>query len=150
MSRYPFRAENYIWQCVDMIPPRDARALATSLQALREEDWFHWEWDNREEVVAFLRAEPSTRERKKTWQAPLHRARLALAAHHLGYLGVVVLERATSGFDRDGYREALGRAVDLALSVLERDNEHTWPFACRPPFAHWKALRWMPGEDLMD
>ena len=151
MSRYLYRAEMIAQESIDLVSELEADALSRALAEAGPQAWETWALENREEATAFLRAAPATRLRKKSWQNPALRARLALEAHRLGCLAVAVLYRGGSGYSGLGYREAVECAVSAAFYILAESQKRYWPWPCKPPFPEWIALRWSPDcEDDYD
>lgn len=151
MSSYYSRTVEHRDECLALVSLEDAKSLGKALQECGAAEWCAWEWDNREEAIAFLRAAPANRLRKKAWQDPATRARLALAAHNITRLATVVLDHAQAGFQGMECRVATEHDARLALCILEKAARRQWPFPCQPPFPEWKALRWNPDcEDDYD
>ena len=145
MSRYTSRARDYADECAAGLSRPEAEALSQKLREDGEEAWRAWESENRDEAIAFLHATPPMRLRKKAWLNLEYRSRLALAAYHLGYLGVILLDHSAGGFEGSTYRDATRDAAQIAVWLLDVAKNNVWPWDCKPPFRGWDAPRWSPS-----
>ena len=138
MSSYANEALNLAWECMETLDEAEIDSLRASLEASGVDEWNAWAADNREEALQFLCAEPAQRRRKKAWQDPARRARLALAAHRLARLAAVILS-TPAAYRGKSYRAAVRIAISHWWLLLDEAKRQEWPFPVECPFPEWEV-----------
>ncbi|MBI2512500.1 MAG: hypothetical protein HYV96_11005 [Opitutae bacterium] len=139
MSSYLAQAGWHAGELLEFFGQDDIEALRADLLNLGVDGWREWEIEHREEANGFLRATRAQREKKKRWQEPAHKRRLAFSAYWQARLAIAVLESAACCGPGGGYRETTAAAAMRAFSIAEA-LVWTWPFGDEPPF-DWTTAR---------
>lgn len=123
-------------ELVDSLSKDDIKALRESLADVGAEGWYAWFGRSLQHITAFISATPSERKRKKSWQEPVLRAQLTLAAIQHVQRAEAVLETLSSRMPPLGVRNRDMAAVcgELYLDILHYELK-PWPFPGRDPFA---------------
>jgi hypothetical protein len=142
LSKYTQSAWMIAGEFLAAVSSEDADALREDLLRMGEEGWHAWVAENHAAISGLLSTTPAQRAKRRDWNDPQLRPRIALAAHRQARLGALLLFAAEELQPGGGYR-------DMCESAARRAHENElagrwfWPFAGEPPFPYWE-----PPEDF--
>ena len=132
---YQQAARGHVRELIDYLSSAETDALREQCRNLGEKGWIKWFDENRAEVIAYVRATPSQRKRKKAWQDPDKKGLLVLSAIlHASRARSLLDGLANRLFDSgQSYRDMTALSGEVYLDVLLRDIPD-WPFPDPNPF----------------
>ena len=116
----------------------DADALTADILHLGEDGWYAWVAENQDSIFSLVSSPSAKIAKRRDWQDPTLRRRLAFAAYRTARLGGLTLCLADELLPGGGYRET----CELAARLRHEDDiaaRWTWPFDGPPPFELWEA-----------
>jgi hypothetical protein len=127
----------------EMFSQEDIEQLHADLEQLGPDGWLNWAEENRHEANIYLKATAIQRGKKKRWQEPVLRRRLAFSAYHQARLAAAMLDAARSLGPGGGYRETAALAANIGFDLM-RDGEWRWPFLDLEPPKGWPGPHMEP------
>jgi hypothetical protein len=125
---------DHIIEIFRSISPDEYVRLAVLLEAIGEVGWLEWKIDNDEDTLAYLRASPSQRRKKRRWQHPDTIVLLKYNAYgeanraYSFFYAITVNDFPSAA----SYRELTSRAVHT-VDALRLTHFPRWPFETAPP-----------------
>lgn len=147
--RYARATRDHIIELFRSITRDEYLNLAGVLENMGESDWFSWQAKNLKDTLAFLRATPAERGRKKKWQDPATKILLKYSAYIEANKAYSLLY-AIGVYDLPAgipYREMTVAAVKGYYHATSRYYPD-WPFDCDHP-AWMKYPRQHYGDDYL-
>ena len=136
LENYADACKEFVWELKASLTKEDVEELRSDCISLGWQKWNQWLGKNYQEIVSYIAATPSQRQRKKSWQQDQHRRRLVLGAISLVSGAHLFLENIVEYDLQPGqsYREMAGKAT-LAYIYTVYSDLPRWPFDGPDPFS---------------
>lgn len=136
------RLYHYVDACLSLareldesMTQEDVEALRADMLTLGARAWAEFLVENQEQIASFVRASPSERLRRKSWQSPQMRRRLVLAGiRHLQCAHSLLDRIDTVLRDKEASYRGMAALAGNAYMEIHGERIGYWPFDGEYPF----------------